>query len=345
MKLVGQGGESFSPSGSNGRRNAVGKLSSRSAGANGIRKDVELRRAGLRNKGYRLRKTPLRFAGKTNNHIDTEKCVGHFLADAGEALGESRGSVTAAHKAEDVVGATLERNVEVRLEFIGRGAEVDDAVGEKVRLDRRDTVTRDVGNRVKSPEKVDEALPGGTPEVPGINPGKDDLLDTLRSDNVGLRDQVGDGGVTRRPASRVDSAIRATIVATILNLKKRTSALALAPSGRKAREVAKEELGNAGKSGNSLGIAASPTTGDDDTGLGVGAVEAGNQVTAFLIGSSSNGASVDDVSLLGHLVGPGRSDHRTGKSGRLGKVDLTTKGVERNFHARKITKNFCIFVG
>ena len=54
-----------------------------------------------------------RLASGTGDEINTYKCVGHRLAYAVDAVAEERGVVVAVHQLQDLVGPTLQWNMEV----------------------------------------------------------------------------------------------------------------------------------------------------------------------------------------------------------------------------------------
>ena len=59
----------------------------------------------------------LGFAGKANDDVDADEGVGHQRPHGGDAVGETRRGIAAAHQSENFVRAALERNMEVMLEF------------------------------------------------------------------------------------------------------------------------------------------------------------------------------------------------------------------------------------
>ena len=55
--------------------------------------------------------------GEADDHVDTDKGIGHRLPHGGDALGKAGRGVPAAHETQDAVRTALERDVEVVLEL------------------------------------------------------------------------------------------------------------------------------------------------------------------------------------------------------------------------------------
>ena len=79
--------------------------------------NMEERRSDPRQKIAGRPEVGLRLARETDDHVDADEGVGHQRPHGGDAVGETRRGIAAAHQSENFVRAALERNMEVMLEF------------------------------------------------------------------------------------------------------------------------------------------------------------------------------------------------------------------------------------
>lgn len=112
------------------------QIDRRGAGTLREREDVQEGRLDARQEIVRFAEFGLGLPGEADDHVDTDKGIGHRLPHGGDALGKAGRGVPAAHETQDAVRTALERDVEMVLELGRCGAEGDDLVGQQVRLDR-----------------------------------------------------------------------------------------------------------------------------------------------------------------------------------------------------------------
>ena len=176
-------------------------------------------------------------AGKSDDHVDTDEGIGHRLPYAGDPLGILGRRITPPHQTENPVRTALERYMEVMLK-LGRGrAECYDLVGQQIRLYARYPVSFDALHCVQCAQQLDETLARRTSEIARIDTRDDDLPLSAGRYLARLRDYIGNRYVAA-PATRiVYRAVRALVVAAVLNLQEGTCAVAARKGSEEARQV------------------------------------------------------------------------------------------------------------
>ena len=99
------------------RRHLAGQVDGRRPGT--LREGKDMQESGFesRQKIVRRAEIGLRLAREPDDHVDADEGVGHQRPHGGDAVGETRRGIAAAHQSENFVRAALERNMEVMLEF------------------------------------------------------------------------------------------------------------------------------------------------------------------------------------------------------------------------------------
>lgn len=87
-------------------------------------------------KAVRVVEVRFGFCWKTNDDVDANACVGHGRFDRGHAAGIEVAFIAAAHLAQYVIVAALQRHVEVWHEPRRLGHKGNDLVGQQIRLNR-----------------------------------------------------------------------------------------------------------------------------------------------------------------------------------------------------------------
>ena len=128
-----------------------------------------------------------------------------------------RGRVAPAHRREDRVAARLQRHVQVRTERLGRGENAEEPGRQIERLDAREPDARDAGRG----DRLDDV---GQPRVAivvaaDVDAGEHDLARTRGHERSRLGRQLVKRDGARYPASVRHDAVRAEVVAAVLDLQ------------------------------------------------------------------------------------------------------------------------------
>ena len=138
-----------------------------SAGAAGVREDVEIGERMLLDEGEGGFVIGFGFAGEAGDDVGADGGIGNLFADEFEAAGVVFGAVPAVHGGEDGVGGGLQGHVEVAGEAIGGGEEGDQVGGNVHRLDGADAEARDLGFVEDAAEEIFEF--GARSEVAAVH--------------------------------------------------------------------------------------------------------------------------------------------------------------------------------
>ena len=121
-------------------------------------------------KGAGIFEIGIRFASRTDNHIDADKGVWHDLFDLFDLMPEQGSVVTTAHEFQYIVASALQRDMEMGSEMFAMCHKIDRFVCDQIRFDGRDAVADDPFHLVECPDQIDKRLPGTLPEVPILTP-------------------------------------------------------------------------------------------------------------------------------------------------------------------------------
>ena len=179
----------------------------------------------------------IRFTGKADNHIDSEKNAGNLRPDRPDPFGKPCGVVPPPHQCQNPVAPALQRHMKMRLELIRTGSEGYYFIGQQVRFDRRNPVTVDSSDGVQRTQQIDERFPGSAAEITHVNPGQHDLALSfwLRSLRPHAPDRPPAG--CARTARQRNRTITAMIITAVLHLEKRAGSVATRKSGEKTGQL------------------------------------------------------------------------------------------------------------
>ena len=112
-----------------------------SVGAFGVGEYMQLREIKRPNELYTFFEKFVRFAPYAHYGIHADKSIGQILSDNGHFIGKIFGGITSFHQFENLVAATLERNVKMRHYPLAYRYKPDDFFGEQIRFHRRNPET------------------------------------------------------------------------------------------------------------------------------------------------------------------------------------------------------------
>ena len=150
-------------------------------------------------------------------------------------FGKKGSVVVAVHELEHGIGATLQRNVEMRHKGTRLGAKSDNFVGEQVGLNARYAEAFNFFYLVESAQQINELLAGVFAKVADIHTGNHDFLAALGSHFARLPHKALNGAAPASSARHRNGAIGAKIVASVLHLQ--PIACAATPLARWAKGV------------------------------------------------------------------------------------------------------------
>ena len=99
-------------------RHLVGHIDRR--GTRSLREGEDMDKSGLDacQKIVSCLKILVRLAGEADNHVDTDKCIGHQATHLGDTLGVLCRRISAAHSTQNLVATALQRDMEMMLELL-----------------------------------------------------------------------------------------------------------------------------------------------------------------------------------------------------------------------------------
>ena len=311
----------------------------------------------------------VRLAGQAHHHVDAEEDLRpagalQLAADHRDPLREEGRIIVPSHLGEQLVGAGLQGDVEMQLEFGPGGDPVHDLLRQEVRFDAGDAVAFDALDGVQRLQQVEEGFAGGPAEIARVHACEDDFPDAFRRDALRVADALGDGQVAALAARIRDRAVFAVVVAAVLDLQEGTRPVT---RGRKSPEHVRVGLGlrrglqaqqrqglgddqallggaeDARDALDLLDLGAAQlgaAARHDDARVRIDAVHLADEVARLAVGGGGDGAGVDQIE-VGALA-PGHDFQARGLEAafvgrRLGVVELAAQGEERYFHSCKDT--------
>ena len=208
------------------------------AGTLGVTEDVQLGDGQRGDEVVGFFKTFVGFSARADNHVHADEGIGHDAANEFHLIAEKRRVVAALHERKHGVAAALKGNVEVGHEGAAVGAEINNLVGEQIRLNARDAVALDAFNLVKCVDELREVLAGGAAEIADVHAGEHNFKSAVGRGLFGLRHHFGNGGVARSTTCGRDGAVGAIIVAAVLHLEEVAGAIAAGAGGDEGLDVA-----------------------------------------------------------------------------------------------------------
>ena len=156
-----------------------------------------------------------------------------------------RDGVAAAHRAQDVVVARLERHVQVAARGRRLAQRADELVVDVVDLDRGEAEPLEAGRRAGLADEPRQAVAGGAVAVAAeVDPGEDDLAVALRDAAADLAEHRLGGAAARGAAHERDDAEAARERAAVLHLDEGANAVEAGVGLHAAdrADVARDEL-------------------------------------------------------------------------------------------------------
>ena len=143
----------------------------------------------------------------------------------------------AVHQLQNGVGATLQRDMEVRHEGAALGTIVYEFIAQQVGFQRADAVAPNRLHSVERLHQVNEPFTSRLAEVTDVDTRQHNLLASLGSGLASLRHQRLNAGVTAETAGVGNGTVSAEIVAAVLHLQEETGTIATRTAGSKRPDV------------------------------------------------------------------------------------------------------------
>ena len=191
-----------------------------------VREDMKLSNINTIEEIVALFKTLWSLATTSHHNVYTNKSIGHTLLDQCYLACKQSLIITAVHKTQHLIAATLQWDMEVRHESTTLCTEVNELICQKIGLHTADTITFNAINTIKSLNKIDKAFAGSLAKVTNIYTSKHYLLATFSCRLFCLCYQRTDCRVARIASCVRYSTVSAIVVAAILHLKEITCTVA-----------------------------------------------------------------------------------------------------------------------